>query len=668
MKKLLPLALLAAVAAGAADPSFPAAEEAEKLVLASGEVHGKPEGVTWSPFVAAEAPGRALAAARVSFGYHDEVYAASFTRAEGAWTLTALDGPFLYMPEFGGDAGTIVEREVGGRKYYLFTCTEASYGSGMGTEFDYWILYRLVDDGLVRAFDGETRLHEEFYSRWYGDYDSSAWAYGGTSDTTRDYLFDDVDGDGTLELWAVSRESYGVEGAPAYYEASLFAADENGDYAEAELSRYADLLAASEDLAAQLVLARAALVEDGNAAAARAYLTAAADADTEAAAGLASRLELLDRLAADPPEALRLFYAGGSDNYHTLIERYPKSAAAAEAVVVLGTREDRLAFLKQRRNHPRWPEAYAGAVLETLYDINYTPENPPGKADLKPLRKHLGRYLSATADADERAGTLTHLADCHYHLGEEKKAQALYEQSLEEAPEGLFADYNYLRLGDCAAAANRHGEAIAYYLECAAVGGWWGADAEEALLGYAAVREGETWRHFLDYLDERAPRDYLSLTAGDLTGDGRADAAVLVQWRDEPHELYYFVRDGDEFRGELLTRGRPALLGVDVREVPSRGGGLLSCRETVETEEERRGYDIFYRYDGTALREVARVRTEETRIADPAYAYRAAVTLRLEPAPALVVEGTEITAEGETIIDETYEWSQEEFAFVRGTP
>jgi hypothetical protein len=88
----------------------------------------------------------------------------------------------------------------------------------------------------------------------------------------------------------------------------------------------------------------------------------------------------------------------------------------------------------------------------------------------------------------------------------------------------------------------------------------------------------------------------------------------------------------------------------------------------VETEEERRGYDIFYRYDGTALREVARVRTEETRIADPAYAYRAAVTLRLEPAPALVVEGTEITAEGETIIDETYEWSQEEFAFVRGTP
>ncbi|UCH78682.1 MAG: tetratricopeptide repeat protein [Candidatus Coatesbacteria bacterium] len=666
MRILLPLALLAA-AAGAADFSFPAAEEAEELLLASGDVHGKPEGVTWSPFVAAEA-GWALAAARVSFGYYDEVYVAFYAPAEGAWKLAALDGPFLHNPEFGGDAGTIVEREVGDRRYYLFTCTESSYGSGMGTEYDYWILYRLADDGLVRAFDGETRLHEEFYSRWYGDYDSSAWAYGGTSDTKRDYLFDDVDGDGTPELWAVSRESYGVEGAPAYYEANLFAADGNGDYAQAELSRFADHLAASEDLPAKLVLAHAALAQEGNASAARAYLAAAAEADAEAAPGIASRLELLERLVGDPPGALRLFFAGGSDNFHTLIEQYPTSAAAAEAVVALGRREDRLAFLKQRRKHPRWPEAYAGAVLETLYDINYTPENPPGKADLKSLRKHVSRYLSATADAEERAGTLTHLADCHYHLGEEKKARALYAQSLEEAPEGLFADYNYLRLGDCAAAANRHGEAMAYYLECSAIGGWWGGDAEEALLGYAALRDGDTWRHFLDYLDERAPRDYLRLTAGDLTGDSHADAAVLVQWRDEPHELYFFAREGDEFRGELLARGRPALWGVEVTAVPSAGGGLLSCRETEETEEGRRGYDVFYRYDGEALREVARVRTEEKRTSDAVYAYGATVTLRLEPTPALVVEGTESTAEGETIIDETYEWSQEEFAFVRGAP
>jgi len=667
MKKTLSLLLVVAAAAGAAPASFPAAEEAEKLLLASGEIHGDAGGITWSPFVAAEA-GRALAAARVSFGYYDEVYVTAYARTEGPWTLAALEGPFLYDPEFEGDPGTIVERDVAGRKYYLFTCTEVSYGSGMGSEYDYWILYRLADDGLVHAFDGETRVHEEFFSRWYGGDDSSAWAYGGAYDLTRDYRFADVDGDGRPELWAVAREHSGEEGAPSSYEAQLFAADDNGDYAEAEVGRYADLLAASDDLAARLVLARAALLDAGDASAARAHLAAAAGADAEAAPGLTSRLALLDRLAGDPPEALRLFYAGDSSSFRTLIEHYPKSAAAAEAVVALGTRQERLDFLKRRGDHPRWPEAYAGAVREMLYDFNYPEEAPPAKAEVKFLRKRLGRYLSATADADERAGTLTHLADCYYHLGEEKEAQALYAQSLAEAPEGLFADYNHLRLGDCAAAANRHGEAIARYVACFEYGGWWGAAAEEALLSYAAVREGDTWRHFLDYLDERAPRNYLSLTAGDLTGDGQADVATLVQWREEPDELYFFVREGDEFRGELVARGRPALWGVAVREGPPAGGNLLSYHETEETGAGRRGYDVFYGFDGAALREVARVRTEESRADDPAYEYRVAVTLRPAPTPALVAEGTETTAEGETTIRETYEWSQEKFAFVRGAP
>lgn len=670
MKSLSWITFFALIAAGPAQAAFPDAATAEKIFLAEiSESYGEPEGVTTSAFVEGETPDQALAAARVAYGYYTEVYLALFVRDARGWRVADVDGPVSYMPEFGGDEGTVAKVQPGPRTYYAFTCTEASYGSGMGTEYDYYILYRVDGKKLVTAFEGETGSREDYYSRWYGySEDSSAWEYGAYVERTTEFSFDDVDGDGALELWAFTRERPGEEGPCTYVEAALYTSDDAGTFAPADVERFREFLERDESPAAKLVLAGAALLEEGDVAATAEYLGQAAALDPSLEPAAERRREFLSRLADDPPEAVRLFYRGGSDERRELIDRYPESAAAAEAVIEIGTFEELTAFLKNNRNHPRWPQAYAYAVREALYDVNYGESDGLNKKELNRLKKDLKRYLKLAPDAEERAQTLTHLADCFYHLGEFKTAAGLYENSLAEFPRGVFEGYDYLRLGDCAAAAGDHGAAVGYYVNSAALDDWWSDDAADAVMGYAAVREGSKRRHFLDYLDERGGYDYLTLETGDLDGEGTADAAVLVQKDGEPDELYYFLRTGDEFVGEFLTQGRPSLWLLELWDVFDAGPALLSCRETLDAEGGRVAHELLYRYDGSVMREVGRVKIEETRDAEPDYEYKA--TLSLADAPRLIMTagGTIKTAESETIFANEYVWDDENFAFVPEKP
>ncbi len=666
MEKLFFAIVVGTAAAGATVyAGFPDAATAERLFLKEiGAPYGEPEGVTTSPFVEGETPDQALGAVRVGYGYYAEVYLALFVREGGRWRVADFDGPFNYMPEIGGDEGTVAKAEMGPWTYYVFTCTEASYGSGMGTEYDYFILYRVADGKLVKAFEGETGSREDYYARWYGGDDSSAWEYGARVERETGLTFVDVEGDGTLELWALTREAAGKDEPTTYVTAELYAVDDDGNFASADANVYYDVLAARESLTAKLILARAALAEAGDVAAARAFLEEAAALEPSAAPGIGKRLKFLERLADDPPEAVRLYYRDGSDEHSKLVERYPESAAAAEAVVSAGRFDELMAFLKNRPGHPRWREAYAYAVREALYNISYEEDNGLNKKDLNQLKKYLGRYVKLTADAEERSQTLTHLADCYYHLGDVKAARRLYQNSLAAAPHGTFEDYNYLRLGDCAAASGDHARAIEYYMNCANLDDWWSGEAADALIGYAAVREGSKWRHFLDYLDERGAYDYMTLAAGDLDGAGGPDVAVLVRWKEGPHELYCFLRTGDEFRGEMLTAGRPSLWLPGIEYVFEAPPQVLSCRETVEDEEGRVTYEVLYRYDGSSMREVARVKAEEARAAAPGYEYEATLTFVDAAPPAFVVDGTVRSAEGETAFREEYVWDEDKFAFV----
>jgi tetratricopeptide (TPR) repeat protein len=419
-----------------------------------------------------------------------------------------------------------------------------------------------------------------------------------------------------------------------------------------------------DSAAAKLALANAALFGEGDVAATMGYLEQAGAVDPTLGPAVERRCEFLAGLADDPPEAVRMFYNGGSDVHRDLIDRYPKSAAATEAVIGIGTFDELMAFLKNERKHPRWPEAYVYAVREALYDVNYENEVGRSKKELDLLKKDIKHYLKLTADADKRAQTLTHLADCFYHAGEFKTAAELYQDSLAEAPEGVFEGYDYLRLGDCAVATGDHEAAIGYYAKCAALADWWTDGADDALVGYAAIREGDSRRHFLDYLDERGPYEYLTLEAGDLDGDGEADIAVLVQKNEEPNELYYFLRAGEEFAGEFLIEGKPSLWMCEILEVSDTGPALLSCRETADAEEGRVTHEVLYRYDGSAMREVGRYKIEETRSAEPGYKYEATLAFVDAPALTITVGGMVKTAEDETIFADEYVWDEDNFAFV----
>ncbi len=664
-KRLSWIAFFALVAAGTAQAAFPDAATAEKILLGRiGEGYGEPEGVTTGAFVEGETPDQALAAARVAYGYYAEVYLALFVRDGDTWRVADYDGPVNYMPDFGGDEGTVAKVQPGPRTYYAFSCTEASYGSGMGTEYDYFILYRVDGEKLLKAFEGETGSREDYYSRWYGGDDSSAWEYGAYVERTTEFAFDDVDGDGSLELWAYTRERPGDEGPYTYVEAALYARDDAGDFAAADVERFREFLERDDSPAAKLVLAGAALLEAGDVAAAVEYLGQAAALDPSLEPAVIRRREFLSRFADDPPEAVRLFYRGGSDVHRDLIDRYPEAAAAAEAVIEIGTFDELTAFLKNNRNHPRWPEAYAYAVREALCDVNYGDSDGLNKKELNRFKKDIKRYLKLTADAEKRAQALTHLADCFYHVGEFKAAAGLYKDSLAEFPGGVFEGYDYLRLGDCAVAAGDHAAAIGYYVNCAALDDWWSDGAADAVIGYAAIREGNKRRHFLDYLDERGDYGFLTLETGGLDGDGSADIAVLVQKDGEPDELYYFLRTGEEFVGEFLTQGQPSLWLLEVSDVFDAGPALLSCRETLDAESGRVAHQLLYRYDGSSMREVGRVKIEETRAAEPAYEYEATLSLEATPRLIMTVGGTIKAAESETTFADEYVWDDDSFAFV----
>jgi hypothetical protein len=219
-------------------------------------------------------------------------------------------------------------------------------------------------------------------------------------------------------------------------------------------------------------------------------------------------------------------------------------------------------------------------------------------------------------------------------------------------------------LGDCAVAAGDHDAAIGYYVNCAALDDWWSDGAADAVIGYAAIREGNKRRHFLDYLDERGDYGFLTLETGGLDGDGIADIAVLVQKDGEPDELYYFLRTGEEFVGEFLTQGQPSLWLLEVSDVFDAGPALLSCRETLDAESGRVAHQLLYRYDGSSMREVGRVKTEETRAAEPAYEYEATLSLEATPRLIMTVGGTIKAAESETTFADEYVWDDDSFAFV----
>jgi len=658
------LVLLAAAAAALAAP--PDAATVGRLVLAALPKQDlPPSAVEARGFVEGDEPGELLAAVRVGWEYYDEVYAALFVADEGEWTLAPLGDPFTYSAQYGdGDAGTITKTPAGDRTYYAFSCTEASYGTGMGTEYDYYTLYRIRDDELVAAFEGDTRNVEVVFERWYGGEDTTAWSPGGYNEIDTRYSFADVDGDGVRELWATSESREVEDGPPGDADAKLYAAAADGTLAPAPMDRFRAPLEAAGTEEAYLALAGAALRDEGDAALARGYLEKAAALAPDDA-GLGDRMDLLGRMAKDPPAAVALYFGDAEDNLRTVMDRYPKSEAAAQATVAIGDLRELLAFLGEKKDHPRWAEAYAGAVLEALYTFTYEEDRPVTAAELAALRKHLSRYLEETPDGAARADVLSRLADCYYKAGDFKAARKLFVEALAADGETVFADYDYLRLGDCAAAAGDNGAAIDNYLAALARDGWWSADAADQLAGYATLAEGDTARNFADAMDERGRDDFL-YAAGDLDGDGDADLGVVATGEDEKgrraDELYYFLRTGSDFRGRLVKAGA-IFWWPEVTNLFGDGAALLGVKETIEAPGGRTGYQYFFRYDGREMREAARVLVERRGQGGGDESPAAAIAFQAGTPPSFAVSPAPAENGAPAAASRTYVWDEASFTF-----
>lgn len=656
----------ATLAAGA----FPPADIVEKLVRAAEPLKDNEiTAVTTSAFVEGETPAQALAAVRIKTEYFEDIYPALFVRQDGAWKLAALGEPVIFVEAMGGDEGTFIKTAAGDKDYYIFSASEKSYGTGMGTETDYFVVFDPAGGELKEVFEGVTRDYTEVFSRWYGGEDSTAWQGGGADLTETTYTFADMDGDGVWELWACARESID-DGEPARLSAVLYAPGQDGVFAEAEEDNYRAAVENRPSAIGYLWLGGRALEREGDVKNALAYYRKAAAADAGVGGDLTGTMATAERWAADPPDAIRLFFA---DKGRDVIDKYFEAEIAADAVFVEGDLPDYLKFLEKKPAHPRWAEAYHTAAALMLFDTASPAEGQPpaDQKELDTLRKKLDRYLKLETEDRNKAEALTWLADAYFTLGQYKQARPLYKEALAWKAESPFEDYDFMKLGDCEAALGNNTAALEAYIAAVAIGGWWSYQAENNLLSFAAVELGGLRRNFAEYLEATLPDGESYVTTGDLDGNPGDDLAVVVQTGDRRDYLFYFLRRGDEFMGAMLIGSREAggpgaLLLPEVRTAGSFR--LLIVEEVVEDDAGRTVYKRLYRYDGHNLREVARIEVGASRSADPSYEYRAELRFAGGEFPVLSVPGS-IKKDGvETAATEEYKWNPEAFAFERAHP
>jgi hypothetical protein len=671
MKGRIALVALGAATAGAAGGSLavPPPEVVRELVLtsAAASVADGAE-VKAGGFVAGDRPGDVLAPVTVHDEYWDSVYAALFSKGENGWALAAWQGPVASWGVFdpGADApkipAAVAKIAAAARTYYVFTGTEVSSGSGMSSRHDNYYVYAIRDGALESVFEGQTRTVEDYYARWYGGGDdSSAWADGGRYETASTFDFADVDGDGVSELW---EERTDGEKEPWTYAAFLYALGDDGIFAEAPLERYRPALEKAGDFRANLALADGVLKAEGDVSAARGYLEKAAALKSEAAAGIAGELALLDRLAHDPADAVALYY---NQEYREVLTRYPNAAAAAEATLAAGDFHETLAFLGKYPDHPGWCDAFSYAAVEAVAAEQEEGGGVSAK-DFKKLNTYVGRYEQLETDAEDKAETFTRLGDGYYHRHDYKKAAAKYERSLEIKDDGVFADYNILRLGDCAAAEGYDAAALALYVDCAETGGWWASEAEDALLNRAVLETPGGDEYYADVLADGRPYADIFTALGELDGKDGPDFAAVVSDRESRDRLYYFIRAGNAFRGRELIGGDEGsakpLFAPKILPLFADGRGVLKVDQAVETDAGRNDYLLLYAFDGVALREVARIKLGETETADPPYEYRATPAFTAGDRPAVTVTGTIHAAEGEAPVEVRYIWDEGSFSFV----
>ncbi len=413
----------------------------------------------------------------------------------------------------------VVDRERG---LFAFGYLEGSAGSGMMTKYDNYIMFRVVGDDFERLFTEYDHIYEDYYSRWYGGEDASAWSEGGVYEEMSEFELLELDG-GLPEVLQISFWRENEDDPYIYFISKLYHYSPGeidrygvGKYVEVMGDKYLDKLEVIDDYRVKLLLGDWALWYRSDAKKAIGlYKEAAADCDDPRVRGGVDKLiNELDGYLHDPAEAVALFYAG---DYKGVIEEYPDSGVAREAFFRAGGFDNYHYIAENIEDHPDW----ALAVQLMCYDaFDLSSGNP------KDARKYVDRVLKlADFSAEDKAQTCAYFGDWCKRAGDDKLAVEYYEKGFEVDPTGPFSDYCATRIA--LLYEDRGDESSSLEWAIKSVGwdtyGWFSHDAD----GIIATIEVDG-----SSLSELMGNDDLSFSSGDMDGDGSPELLVETRYKE----------------------------------------------------------------------------------------------------------------------------------------
>lgn len=481
------------------------------------------------------------------------------------------------------------------RGLFAFGYLEGSAGSGMMTKYDNYIMCRVVGGEFERLFTEFDHISEDFFSRWYGGIDASAWSEGGVYEETSEFEFLDIDGDlpQVLQIgyWRENEDDPYLYGTARLHHYSPGEVDRYGDgkYVEVMGDKYLSQLQVMDDFRVQLLLGDWALWYRSDVKRAIAlYDEAAANSDDPRVKDGVTNLKTeLNEYINDPPEAIALFYAG---DYRGVIEEYPDSGVAREAFFRAGGFDNYLYIVENMKVHPDWPYAVQLMCYEAI-----------GQGGTKPrdVKKSVDTVLAlGDFPEEDKAQTCAYFGDWCVRAGANALALDYYVKGFEVDSTGVFSDYCATR---AALLYEENGDAeMALDWAIKAVGwntyGWFSGDAG-SLISKVEV-EGTTVQALLG-------DDELYFSSGDMDGDGMPELLVKTRYKEgKPIRCVIIGRDGDSY--ELLYR-LPE--GVYYSVYLDAGLDMLPCVFTTSVEgmdEYKEFYERMFGYCGGEYKQFGR--------------------------------------------------------------
>ncbi len=325
-----------------------------------------------------------------------------------------------------------------GRGLFAFGYLEGSAGSGMMTKYDNYIMCRVIGGEFEQLFTEYDHIYEDFYSRWYGGEDASAWSEGGVYEETSQFDLLNLDGDLPQVLqvsyWRENRDDPYLYGTARLYHYSPGEVDRYGDgkYVEVMGDKYIDKLQSMDDYRVKLLLGDWALWYRSDVKRAIAFYNEAAalSGDPRIKDGAAHLKTELNEYTGDPPEAIALFYAG---DYRGVIEEYPDSGVAREAFFRAGGFDNYLYIVENMKHHPDWPLAVQLMCYEAV---------EPGDTKPRDVKKSVDTVLTLDDFSEEdKAQTCAYFGDWCVRAGENMLARDYYVKGFEVDSTGPFSDY-----------------------------------------------------------------------------------------------------------------------------------------------------------------------------------------------------------------------------------